>query len=181
MSEMTRYAGSKSGSFLVTIGDGISAAEIVRALRRLYYGGVRLHGCEADQIPHTPAGQIEFHVCERMEFRDSANPMASEVLRDLHADSDNSMTYEIGLRWFLASPSTHIQTFPVRSIYVLPKDSIVQGGKPCALVFCAGAETPKIRLEAIDLDRPFPNGDFLMSRPLYPVSTSGRGPSPYTR
>ncbi len=167
MSEMTRYAGRKSGSFLVTVGDGISANEIFRALRKLYFGGVRLHGCSADQLTHTPAGQISYHVCERMEFRDGTNPLASEVLHDLHADPDNSMTYEIGLRWFLASPSTHIPTFPARSIYVLPKDSIEQAGKPCALVFYAGTETPKVRLEAIDPGKPFPAGDFLMSHSLY--------------
>ena len=181
MSEMMEYAGRSSAPFLVTVGDGISATEIVRALRKLYYGGVRLHGCEADQIPYTPAGQIAFHVCERMEFRDGAHLLASDVLRDLHAYPDNSMTYEIGLRWFLASPATHIRTFPARSIYVLPKNGIEQAGKPCALVFYAGTETPKIKLEAIDPGKPFPDGDFLMSHPLYPASASGRGPSPYTR
>ena len=144
----------------VTVGDGITARQIQLMLRRIYHGGVNCYGWSPEELPFRDKS-IKFVRCIRYGFVASLNrPMASEVMKHLR-DAVEPMTYEIGLRWFLTAPGLHVSSLGGLPIYVLPKVPIVKDGKPYALVFKRGPETPIICLVAIDPEKEFPHGDFL--------------------
>lgn len=144
----------------VSVGDGITAEQIHLMLRRMYCGGINCYGWSPDQLSFGE-GSIKFVRCFRNGFRDSLNrPQASEVMKYMQ-NTTEPMTYEIGLRWFLIAPGMHVRSNGGLPTYVLPKDPIVKNGKPHALVFRRGSETPVICFEAIDPEQAFPHGDFL--------------------
>ncbi|MFA5130227.1 MAG: hypothetical protein WC477_04930 [Patescibacteria group bacterium] len=161
MSDFTQII--DTGSLNVTVGDGVTTEQIIRALRRMYFGGVKCHGWETSEIV-CGQGTLRFISCSRRRFTGlTQQPLGKDVIDDLQ---QNVITYEIGLRWLFTSPTRHI---PGKGplIFVLPKNPIVKSGLPQALVFGPGSDTPYIRLQGIDPEQPFPQGDILTAHEIY--------------
>lgn len=153
--------------FVTSVGDGVPIREVLQILRLLYMGGVswspRIEELDASQAP------VRFVRCMRLSLTPEEIVMktTARTVLEYKQQRHDSLTYEIGLRWFLHSPLVHLfGERRGRRIGILPAQPLEVNGKTQILTIRSGPDAPVFTLRDLELDEPFLDMDFLMAKTI---------------
>lgn len=160
------FSGSHS-SVVATVGGGVTTDQILQILRILYMGGVK---CDSKVAQHIVSGEgpTRFLQCHRFRIKPeaAATTLGRNVLECLREGRDE-ITYEAGLRWFLNSPGEHMHHGEQsRRIAILPPEPLFVDDKAQVILFYPGGDGPCVYLVGVDLEKPWPDWDFVMARAI---------------
>ncbi len=160
--------------FVAESGGGVTIEQILSTLRILYLGGVKIDEKITKHVETDP-GPIRYFSIDRRKIRPGYEATTlRQVWESLKQNRLERITYEIALRWFLSSPTSHL--YGRRSgghensgrITVFPPNPIEINGKPQIMVIMKSGDGPAIYLFDARLDEPI-RGDYLTADEINPT------------